>query len=78
VFLGVPDNFKGWKLWDPSAQGGRGGVIISRDVIWNKEEFPGLSKDAHDPIPAHCWICAMGSFKPAVALSRVWVTVTTI
>jgi hypothetical protein len=53
VFLDVPDNFKGWKLWDPSAQGGRGGVIISRDVIWNKEEFPGLSKDAHDPIPAH-------------------------
>jgi hypothetical protein len=53
VFLGVPDNFKGWKLWDPSAQGGRGGVIISCDVIWNEEEFPGLSKDAHDPIPAH-------------------------
>jgi hypothetical protein len=53
VFLGVPDDFKGWKLWDPSAQGGRGGVIILRDVIWNKEEFPGLSKDAHDPIPAH-------------------------
>jgi transposase InsO family protein len=53
VFLGVPDDFKGWKLWDLSAQGGRGGVIISRDVIWNEEEFPGLSKDAHDPIPAH-------------------------
>jgi transposase InsO family protein len=53
VFLGVPDDFKGWKLWDLSAQGGCGGVIISRDVIWNEEEFPGLSKDAHDPIPAH-------------------------
>jgi hypothetical protein len=53
VFLGVPDDFKGWKLWDPSAQGGRGGVIISRDVIWNEEEFPGLLKDMHDPIPAH-------------------------
>jgi hypothetical protein len=52
VFLGIPDDFKGWKLWDASAQGGRGGVIISRDVIWN-EESPGLSKDAHDPIPAH-------------------------
>jgi hypothetical protein len=25
-----------------------------------------------------CWTCAMGSFKPAVALSRVYVTVTTI
>jgi hypothetical protein len=53
VFLGVPDNFKGWKLWDPSAQGGCGGVIISRNVIWNEEEFPGLSKDAHNPIPVH-------------------------
>jgi hypothetical protein len=53
VFLGIPDNFKGWKLWDPSAQGGRGGVIMSRDVIWNESEFPGLSKEAHDPIPVH-------------------------
>jgi hypothetical protein len=53
VFLGVPDDFKGWKLWDPSAQGGCGGIIISRDVIWNEEEFPSLSKDAHNPIPAH-------------------------
>jgi hypothetical protein len=53
VFLGVPDNFKGWKLWDPSAQGGRGSVIILRNVIWNEEELPGLSKDAHNPIPAH-------------------------
>jgi hypothetical protein len=53
VFLGIPDDFKGWKLWDPSAQGGRGGVIMSRDVIWNKGEFPGLSKEAHNPIPAH-------------------------
>jgi hypothetical protein len=35
VFLGVPDNFKGWKLWDPSAQGGRSSVIILRNVIWN-------------------------------------------
>jgi hypothetical protein len=24
-----------------------------RDVIWNESEFPGLSKEAHDPIPAH-------------------------
>jgi hypothetical protein len=29
MFLGIPDNFKGWKLWDPSAQGGHGSVIIS-------------------------------------------------
>jgi hypothetical protein len=42
VFLGIPDNFKGWKLWDPLAQGGRGGMIISRDVVWNEEEFPVL------------------------------------
>jgi hypothetical protein len=53
VFLGIPDNFKGWKLWDPSAQGGCGGVIMSWDVIWNKSKFPGLSKEAHDPIPVH-------------------------
>jgi hypothetical protein len=53
VFLGVPDNFKGSKLWDLSAQGGCGGMIISRNVIWNKEEFPSLLKDAHNPIPAH-------------------------
>jgi hypothetical protein len=33
MFLGVPDNFKGWKLWDPSAQGGYGSIIISRNVI---------------------------------------------
>jgi hypothetical protein len=53
VFLGVLDNFKGWKLWDLSAQGSCGSVIISWDVIWNKEEFPGLLKDVHNPIPAH-------------------------
>jgi hypothetical protein len=53
VFLGIPDDFKGWKLWDPPAQGGCGGIIISQDVIWNEEEFPGLSKDTHNPIPAH-------------------------
>jgi hypothetical protein len=52
VFLGIPDDFKGWKLWDPLAQGGRGGVIISRDVVWNEEEFPGTSMTALDPIPA--------------------------
>jgi hypothetical protein len=52
VFLGIPDNFKGWKLWDPLAQGGRGGVIISRNVVWNEEEFPGTSKTTLDPIPA--------------------------
>jgi hypothetical protein len=47
------NNFKGWKLWDPSAQGACGGIIMLRDVIWNESEFPGLSKEAHNPIPAH-------------------------
>jgi hypothetical protein len=42
VFLGCPEDFKGWKLWDPSANGGRGGIIVSRDVVWNEDEFPGL------------------------------------
>jgi hypothetical protein len=27
-------------------------VIISRNVVWNEEEFPGTSKAALDPIPA--------------------------
>jgi hypothetical protein len=27
-------------------------VIISRNVVWNEEEFPGTSKTALDPIPA--------------------------
>jgi hypothetical protein len=53
VFLSIPNNFKGWKLWDPSAQGGCGSVIMSQDVIWNKSKFPGLLKEAHDPIPVH-------------------------
>jgi hypothetical protein len=26
VFLGILNDFKGWKLWDLLAQGGRGGV----------------------------------------------------
>jgi hypothetical protein len=34
VFLGVLDNFKGWKLWDLSAQGGRGGVICRMQRLW--------------------------------------------
>jgi hypothetical protein len=51
VFLGCPEDLKGWKLWDLSTNGGRGGVIVPRDVVWNKEEFPGLSRVAHDAIP---------------------------
>jgi hypothetical protein len=51
VFLSCLEGFKGWKLWDPSANGGRGGIIVPRDVVWNKNEFPGLSRVAHDAIP---------------------------
>jgi hypothetical protein len=47
VFLCCPKDFKGWKLWDPSSNGRRGGVIVSRDVVWNKDEFPGTSRVAH-------------------------------
>jgi transposase InsO family protein len=39
VFLGYPEDYRGWKLWDPRAKR----VIISRDVIWNEEEMPGNS-----------------------------------
>jgi transposase InsO family protein len=39
IFRGYPEEFKGWKLWDPSTKGGRGGIIVSRKVVWNKE-FP--------------------------------------
>jgi hypothetical protein len=38
VFLGYPEDYRGWKLWDPRAKR----VIISRDVIWNGE-MPGNS-----------------------------------
>jgi hypothetical protein len=51
IFLGCPEDFKGWKLWDPSANGGRGGIIVSRDIVWNEEVFPGLLHVAHDAIP---------------------------
>jgi transposase InsO family protein len=39
VFLGYPEDYCGWKLWDPRAKR----VIILQDVIWNKEEMPGNS-----------------------------------
>jgi hypothetical protein len=34
-----PEDYKGWKLYDPRAQH----IVISRDIIWNEEEFPGTS-----------------------------------
>jgi hypothetical protein len=51
VFLGCPEDFKGWKLWDPPANGRRGGIIVSRNTVWNEDEFPGLLCIAHDAIP---------------------------
>jgi hypothetical protein len=50
VFLGLSEDFEGWKLWDPLTQGNHGGVIVSRDVIWSESEFPGASCVATDPI----------------------------
>jgi hypothetical protein len=73
MFLGVLDNFKGWKLWDLSAQGGRGAMIILHNVIWNEEEFPGLSKDVHNPIPAHFGCINAGTpaaAKPSMPASK--------
>jgi hypothetical protein len=32
LFLGYPEDFKGWKLWDPRNQR----IVISRDIIWNE------------------------------------------
>jgi hypothetical protein len=40
LFLGYPEDYKGWKLYDPRAQR----IVISRDIIWNEEEFPGTSR----------------------------------
>jgi hypothetical protein len=39
LFLGCAEDYKGWKLYDPCAQR----IVISRDIIWNEEEFPGTS-----------------------------------
>jgi hypothetical protein len=53
IFLGCPENFKGWKLWDLSGNGGRGGIIVSHDIAWNEDKFPGLLRIALDTIPEH-------------------------
>jgi transposase InsO family protein len=39
VFLGYPEDYCSWKLWDLRAKQ----VIISRDMIWDKGEMPGNS-----------------------------------
>jgi hypothetical protein len=51
VFLGCPENIKGWKLWDLSANGGRGGVIVPCDIVWIEDTFLGTPRFAHDAIP---------------------------
>jgi hypothetical protein len=50
VFLGCPEDLKGWKLWDLSTNGGCGNISVSRNVVWNKE-FPGLLCIAVNTIP---------------------------
>jgi hypothetical protein len=51
ILLGCPEDFKGWKLWDLSTNGGRGGIIVSRNIVWNKEESPGLLCVTYNAIP---------------------------
>ena len=43
VFVGYPENVKGYKLWCPKS----GKFIISRDVIFNEAEMI-RGKDAHE------------------------------
>ena len=38
IFLGYPDEYKGWKCYDPVTKR----VLVSRDVIFNEAELPGL------------------------------------
>jgi hypothetical protein len=46
VFLGYPEDFRGWHLWDHCAKR----IIISRDVIWDKNSMPGNSSTPVAPI----------------------------
>ncbi|THH14262.1 hypothetical protein EUX98_g9630, partial [Antrodiella citrinella] len=39
IFLGYPEGYKGWRCYDPATRK----IIISRDVVFNEHEFPGLS-----------------------------------
>jgi hypothetical protein len=49
VFLGYPEDFRGWCLWDPHAKR----VIISRDVIWDENSMPGNLSAPVAPILLH-------------------------
>jgi hypothetical protein len=51
VFLGYPEDFKDWKLWDPSANSGCAGTIVLRNIMGNKDELPSLSRVTLDSIP---------------------------
>jgi hypothetical protein len=44
MFLGYPDDYKGWRLWDPHTKC----IIILHNVIWNKNKLPGTSTT---PVP---------------------------
>ena len=46
IFLGYPEDFRGWRLWDPRAKR----IIISRDVIWDENSMPGNSSVPVAPI----------------------------
>jgi hypothetical protein len=46
IFLGYPEDFRGWRLWDPRAKR----IIISRDVIWDENSMPGNSSAPVAPI----------------------------
>jgi transposase InsO family protein len=43
IFLGYPEDFRGWRLWDPRTKQ----IIISRDVIWDENSMPGNSSACH-------------------------------
>jgi hypothetical protein len=43
IFLGFKDGYKGWKCYNPVTKK----VIISQDVIFQEDKFPGLSTNAY-------------------------------
>ncbi|KZV56298.1 hypothetical protein F511_00295 [Dorcoceras hygrometricum] len=49
VLLGYPENVKGYKLW--CIETGEERCLISRDVVFNEEEFPLKSKGTSETLP---------------------------
>ena len=43
IFIGYLEGVKGYKLW--CLESGQKKTIISHDVMFNEEEFPGLKSD---------------------------------